>query len=281
MFYKGIVTQAVKDNFQVLVNQKIINCSASQKIKLTNKIVCGDHVEVDLENSYIIKIFERKNFITRPKTANIDKALITTSFKEPDLATLLIDKLILFYELHKIEPILVFTKKDLIQNNEYQDIINDYSNAGYEIIQTNINNFDAKPFQEQINNNVVMFAGQSGVGKSTILNHLDPDLNISTNEISHALNRGKHTTTKNTLYRLFDGLVCDTPGFSSIQQIADKKVELAKLFKDFATLSQECKFSDCLHIEEKVCKIKEQVGISIAENRYNNYVLIIKKVKEK
>ena len=281
MLSKGIVMQAVKDNFQVLVNEAIINCSASQKIKLTNKIVCGDHVEVDLKNNYITNILERKNFITRPKTANVDKAFITMSFKEPDLSTLLLDKLILFYEFHKIEPILVFTKKDLVKKNEYDQIISDYKNAGYQIIQSDINNFDSKPFESQISNRVVIFAGQSGVGKSTILNNLLPDLNIATNEISHALNRGKHTTTKNTLYRLFDGLVCDTPGFSSIQQVAIKKVELAKLFKDFAKLSKECKFSDCLHIKETVCKIKEEVEKTITKNRYNNYVSIVNDIKGK
>ena len=276
---KGIVIQAIKDNFHVLINDEIIVCAASQKIKTHNKIVCGDKVIVDLENNYITKTLKRKNFIIRPKIANVDKVFITTSFKEPDLATLLIDKMILFYSHYQVTPILIFTKKDLIAQGEYSLIINDYKKAGYKILESNQLDIDINFFQKEIKGFVSMFAGQSGVGKSTILNQLDSKLELQTNEISKALNRGKHTTTKNTLYQLFGGLICDTPGFSSIQQTALKPIHLANQFLDFKNYAKECKFNNCIHINEIKCRVKEEVGKMISKQRYQNYVKILNSIQ--
>ncbi len=276
---KGVVVQAVKDNFLILAKDKMYVCSASQKIKLKDTIVCGDKVIVNLENNYITEVLQRSNLIIRPKVANVDQVFITASFKKPDLAPLLVDKMILFYSFYNIKPILVFTKKDLKKGEEFNHILNEYKKAGYQVLESSWKHIDKEFFKNKIKSKISIFAGQSGVGKSTILNKLDPKLELKTNEISKTLNRGKHTTTKNTLYKIFDGLVCDTPGFSSIKQIAAHPIDLANQFLDFKKLMNECKFNNCIHLNEKDCKIKEQVGKSISQLRYDNYKKIIKNLK--
>ena len=228
----------------------------------------GDYVELSDEN-YILDIKERKNSLNRPMIANVDCALIVTSLKRPDLSTSLLDKMIVNVEMENIEPILCFSKYDLLNEEErieMDNIIEYYSKVGYKtLINTEIDKLD-----KYIDNKIVVVTGQTGVGKSTLLNKLIPNINLETNDISDALGRGKHTTRHTELFKYKNALIADTPGFSSLDITEEEKNNLRFYFPEFK--NDECKFRDCLHINEIGCKVKEDVENKIIlQSRYDNY----------
>ncbi len=275
----GKIIRIISNLYTVNVDGKNIPCKARGKFR-KDKItpLVGDFCEIDEENQYIMKIQERKNFLIRPSIANVDIALIVTSMKKPDFSTNLLDKLISIISLHKIEPMICFTKIDLLNAKEYQEFqtIRDYyTSLGYGVF-TNEELADIKQF---LNNKIIVVTGQTGAGKSTLLNRLDNTLKLKTSPISEALNRGVHTTRHTEIYEIANFYIADTPGFSALDLKDFNKEDIRSTFKEFS--KYPCQFKDCNHIKEKNCGVKEAVSEGkILESRYNSYQNFLKEVNQ-
>lgn len=239
----------------------------------------GDEVLFDEKQNYILEILPRKNELKRPPVSNIDQVVILTSVKHPDFSSYLLDKLITIIEYHSIEPIICFTKLDLLEEKERQAmrmLITYYQKLGYQVYENTETEKIKKIFQDKI----TVFTGQSGAGKSTLLNRLDVNLELKTGEISLALGRGRHTTRHVELIPLFGGLVADTPGFSSIDFDMNQAC-VRDQFREFEKYKEECKYKDCMHVKEDHCKIKEKVEDgTILKSRYENYLQFIREVED-
>lgn len=278
---EGLIIKNISNDYVVKSNNKEYICKARGKFRLEKSTpLVGDKVIFDEKNNYILKIFPRKNYLIRPSVANIDIALIVTSVKNPDLDTNLLDKLLTIVSYSNIKPIICFTKIDLL-NKEEKEIINNYIDYYDKIGYQTITNEKIDIFNNLFKNQIVVLTGQSGAGKSSLLNKLDSSLNLKTNEISYALNRGKHTTRHTELYEILDGYIVDTPGFSQVDFNGMTKTDISHNMKDIFDNSHYCKYKDCLHIKEDNCYVKEQVekGI-ILKSRYDNYKQFIESIKD-
>ena len=235
----------------------------------------GDEVLFDDENNYILEILPRKNELKRPPVSNIDQVVILTSVKHPNFSSYLLDKLITMIEYNCIEPIICFTKLDLLTEEEMHEInkiMTYYKKIGYQVYR----NTDIEQIKHIFQDKITVFTGQSGAGKSTLLNHLDANLQLQTSEISYALGRGKHTTRHVELIPLFGGLVADTPGFSALDFEMDK-ASIRDQFKEFEMYKEYCKYKDCMHDKEDHCMVKEKVEDgTILRSRYENYIQFIR-----
>ena len=271
----GRIIKILSNDYTVLSDDKLYICKVRGKFrnqKLTPLV--GDVVKFDEKKLYILEIFPRKNELIRPPSSNIDQVIIITSVKNPDFSSNLLDKLLVILEFNKIKPIICFTKLDLL-NNEELDNINKYINYYKKYYDVYLNT-DLENIKKIFKNKISVFTGQSGAGKSTLLNKLDSNLNLKTDDISYALGRGKHTTRHVELISLFDGMVADTPGFSSLE-FNMSNMEIKDNFIDFDKYRSECEFRDCKHIKEEKCGIKEHVqNGDILKSRYENYIKFIK-----
>lgn len=284
---EGKIIKALSGFYYVKVKDEIYECKARGKFrKQAFKPLVGDEVEFQVENQnegYILKIKPRKNELVRPPICNIDQALIVVSAKEPDFSTLLLDKFLLMIENLKIKPIICVTKWDLVmQDDPLLQQIESYRKAGYEVYE-----LSSKTGQgiDQIKSLFAgkesVITGQSGVGKSSLLNALNIDLQLQTNEISKALGRGKHTTRHVELCEILGGYVGDTPGFSSLE-LEMSAQEAAVSYHDFAHFSKMCKFRGCLHDSEPYCAIKVAVSDGqISQERYEHYLSFLKEIKNR
>lgn len=252
--------------------------------KINKKPLVGDFVDiVEINNEWIIRdIFPRHTHIIRPSVANIDTVILVQSIIEPDFNFHLLMKFLAYYEYFVNDVILVFTKYDIASSEQlnkfnvfYQALVSD----GYTVIcLPNENNW--KKMQDILSGKLFCLAGNSGVGKSTMINKLLPNLNLKTQEISKSLNRGKHTTTTATIVNGSNYQLMDTPGFSSIDINLLTKLELSKSYHDFKQLSLQCKYSNCLHNNEPNCAIKNAAqNKQISQLRYEQYLEILKEMK--
>lgn len=248
----------------------------------------GDIVEYTQGDPHAIitKVLKRHNDFIRPSIANIDQAFIVTSLKEPDLNLNLLDRMITIFEFQEIVPILIFSKVDLLTDQELDnmnEIINYYKKIGYDTILTTTKNpltiDDLKPY---LKDKISVIAGQSGVGKSSILNIIDENINMDTGEISKALNRGKHTTRHVELIKINNGWIADTPGFGIMEFIDMEETDIAHSFVEFFELSKECKYNGCLHLNEPKCMVKSSLEMGkILPSRYENYKQFIEETKKR
>ena len=246
----------------------------SQNIKLSP--IVGDIVEFEPSDhtNYIINVEERKNSLIRPEISNIDQILLVFSVKEPDFSSYLLDLFITNIEYHNIKPIIILTKIDKLSVEELKNLkeeLSYYEKIGYKLYY--VNSFDKSTVEivkDELYHKVTILSGQTGAGKSSFINALSLGLNLQTNEISFALNRGKHTTRKITLYEAFNGLIGDTPGFSKLE-IEPKLKEIKNSFIEFR--NYECRFLDCDHLKSSLgCQIKDNPEIK--KSRYQNYIKI-------
>ncbi len=281
---KAIVISVNTGNFFIkdLKSKEEYIAKLKGNIKDKTFIYAGDIVEYSNDGSTILinKILERKNNTIKPKISNIDNLFIVQSIVEPEYNISQMFKYHTFFKMQNINNIyFVITKTDICKN--YEKILNKIKNQYLlKIINANDSN-DVENMKQLFSKKLSCFVGQSGVGKSTLLNKIIPGLNIKTNEISKTLNRGKHTTTSTTLYEFNDGYIVDTPGFSTID-INLSNYELAKIFFNFDKLYDNCKFSNCLHKNENNCCIKKEVEIGkiLNSNIYNEYIKISDNLKK-
>lgn len=275
---EGRIIKQISNDYTVLCGNEKYICKPRGKFRKINvQPLVGDIVEIDYTNKIIEQIKERTTELVRPSIANVDQAFIITSVKHPDFSTNLLDKLLVRITFANVEPIICFTKLDLLNADELSEInkiMAYYKKIGYQVVTNN----DLSKIKKLFKGKVTVFTGQSGAGKSTLLNKLDISLNLKTDEISYALGRGKHTTRHVELLSLFDGLVADTPGFSSLDFRGMTKEDIKNTFKEFNTYQHMCTYSDCMHDLEDGCKIKELVQEgTILETRYENYLKFIGK----
>lgn len=257
--------------------------SLSGKIRLQGRPAAGDMVEAEqIMDTYVVnKVLPRKNSLLRPYVANVDQALIVMSVKDPDFSTALIDRLTVLISAQGIEPVLIVTKCDLGLNEETERRIQEYERGPMRVIRSAKNSLDPS-LADLLNDKISVLTGQSGAGKSTLLNQLEPSFHLATQEISKALGRGKHTTRHNELHKVAGGLVCDTPGFSSLDFSHMEVDELAQNVLEFRPYIGKCRFNDCVHQNEPGCAVKEAVEKDdIPEERYKNYLQILKLIQER
>lgn len=276
----GKVIKLISNKWTVQVEEHYYECSSIGKFKyLKVSPLVGDVVEIDINNKVITTIHPRKNELVRPPIANVDQAIILTSCKEPDFSSNLLDKMLVIIEYNNVKPIICFTKYDLLKDTkEIDEIINYYKKVGYEVYI----NSDVEKIKSVFKGKITVLTGQTGVGKSSLLNSLKKDLNLPTGEISKALGRGRHTTRHVELLEIEDGLVADTPGFSSLDFIGMDKNDIKDNFVEFYENQDKCKYKDCLHLKEDGCYIKKMVEEGkIRSTRYDNYKKFIESVVEK
>ncbi|MCI5745113.1 MAG: ribosome small subunit-dependent GTPase A [Erysipelotrichaceae bacterium] len=284
---QGFIIKAIAGDFFVYNNEdkKTYVCKARGQIRNQKMMpICGDEVIFDYDEkanySLINKIIPRKNELIRPLIANVDVALIVMSTKEPNFDSYLVDKLIIAATMQNIEPIIIVSKCEFI-DEELKQLIENYKFAGYKVIEISSHqNINIKEVHETIKGKKVVLCGQSAVGKSTLINTLLASDTRSIGSFSQKLGRGKHETREVEYIRINEAFVADSPGFSRL----DIKVELttyARLFKDFSSLANKCRFSSCLHVNEPSCAIKNAVNEGIIhKKRYENYIHLMNEIKD-
>jgi ribosome biogenesis GTPase len=278
---KGQIIGNISDLYKVKYVDGYINCKARGKFKNDNlKPLVGDNVIFDFDKKIITELLPRNNELVRPPICNIDQALIVMSVKEPRLDLNLLDKMISIISYNNIDIVICFTKLDLLEQDEIDSIeeyIKYYKKIGYKVVTNN----QLDEVYEILKNKITAVTGQSGVGKSSLLNKLDKTLNLKTNGISHALGRGKHTTRHVELLEIGDCLIADTPGFSSLDFYNMDKEDIRNSMIEFTEYMDECKYRDCFHLKEDDCKIKNLVseGVILA-SRYSNYEKFIQEKED-
>lgn len=270
---------------KIISNQSTIEFEGKQviaiprgKMKLEKSPLVGDLVEFEqIDDTYRIhRILDRKNQLLRPAIANVDQALIVTSLKDPDYSCHLLNRLIFLVAIAGVEPVICITKSDLLnKDNDIFEDLKHYKDAGYKMVFTHPGS-DDNELKEVLDGKVSVLCGQSGAGKSSLLNRLDPSFKLNTQEISKALGRGKHTTRYCELHHVANGLVADTPGFSSLDFTRLDTSHLDRLILDFKPYLDTCRFKDCLHINEPDCGIKQALEDGkINPNIYEDYKQIM------
>ncbi len=287
---EGKIVKALSGFYYVLENDKLIQCRGRgvfRKNKVTPLV--GDEVVFQAENDlegYILEVKERKNELVRPPIANVDQAILVFSAVEPDFSTVLLDRFLVLVEFNHIEPLICITKMDLTNKDQKQKIAeyaDQYKAASYEVILTSSETEDGiEQLNPHVENKISVFAGQSGVGKSSLLNVLRPDLELKTNDISSHLGRGKHTTRHVELIKIGNGLIADTPGFSSLEFTNIEAEDLTGCFPEIQRASENCKFRGCLHVTEPKCGVKAALESGeIPSYRYEHYVDFLQEIKDR
>jgi len=281
---ENIILKSISGFYYVKSGDSVIECKAKGKCRnLSLSPVAGNIVDIENDGSttVISKVHERKNKFIRPPFANLDLMILVISTVEPSPNYLVIDKMCAIARHKNVDVAIVVTKSDVAACDEIRRI---YEKAGYPVFCTGED--DGRQL-EQLRNlmkgRLSAFSGNSGVGKSTLLNKLFPQLELETGRISKKLGRGKHTTRQVEIFQLEDCMVADTPGFSSVELDYDNfisKDDLQHAFIEFEGYIGDCKFRDCSHTGEIGCKIKTAVEEEkIAQSRYDSYCVLYERQK--
>jgi len=301
---KGRIIQTTGSWYQVLLDDKMITARLKGKFKLeeldtTNPIAVGDYVSLEKTegNEFIInKIHERNNYIIRQSprnkhqrhiiASNIDQALLVVTIAQPRTSLGFVDRFIAAAESFHIPVKIVINKIDLIRDKdkemlEYMQIV--YNNLGYEVIcSSTITGEGIDIVTSNLKDKTTLVAGHSGVGKSTLLNAINKDLNLKTGKISEKWGKGMHTTTFATMFQILENsFIIDTPGIKEFMLLQVEPEEVSGYFKDIKKIAEGCQFNNCLHQNEPNCAVKAAVeNTQIAATRYENYLNIIENIKE-
>ena len=294
---KGLVIKSTGSWYSVkLLDGTIVPCRIKGKFRLqgiqtTNPVTVGDVVQIELqedENGMIVKIEPRKNYIIRKSVnlskkahiiaSNIDLAFLVVTVNYPKTYLNFIDRFLVTAEAYHIPTVLIFNKIDLLSKTELEELetlIQIYSKIGYQCIKTSVEkNVNIEEVKTMMTHKTSVFSGNSGVGKSSLINLIDQSLNIKTSDISDSHNQGKHTTTFAEMHELkFGGHIIDTPGIKGLGIIDIEKEEIHHYFPEMRKRMNECKFNNCVHVNEPACAIKEAIEQGeIADFRYENYL---------
>lgn len=286
---EGKIIKALSGFYYVDANGEVFQCRARgnfRKKKLTPLV--GDIVYFEAENhtdGYILELKDRYNELIRPPIANVEQAILVFSAMEPKFSTLLLNRFLVHIEANNIEPIICVSKVDLLKKEHHEEIdqySQDYRGLGYTVLQTSIFIEDLiEEIRPWLDGKTSVFAGQSGVGKSSLLNALKPELNLETNRISTHLGRGKHTTRHVELIQIGNGLVADTPGFSSLDFTDIEAERLSDCFPEMRERADQCKFRGCTHSTEPKCAIIDAVEKGeITNYRYKDYISFLEEIKQ-
>lgn len=240
----------------------------------------GDFVEFsadDYSEGYILAIHDRKNSLVRPPIVNIDQAIVIMSAKEPDFNANLLDRFLILLEHKRIKPIVYISKMDLLTSpDEMIAIQRQYQEIGYPFCTS------LEELLPLLPDKVTVFMGQTGVGKSTLLNKIAPALRLETGEISDSLGRGRHTTRVVSFYDVNGGKIADTPGFSSLDYEITNAEDLNEAFPELRHLSHNCKFRSCTHTHEPSCAVKKAIAIGkLWQSRYDNYLQFLSEIENR
>ena len=285
---QGIIIGNISNKYKIEVNNNIYEAYARGKLKKDDITpVVGDNVEIEIVNeekkeAIIECVSERKNYIKRPKMANIDQIILIISTKNPKTDLLMLDKQLAYMESINVEPIIIINKIDL--TDQYKDIEELYKKIGYKVIITSAKEKTGiEEVKDILKNKISVFSGNSGVGKSSILNALFGSDKTLEGEISQKNKKGKNTTTDTKLYELSKNTyIADTPGFSSFEIEEFESNDLAKNFREFKNEIEKCEFVGCTHIKEQNCGIKKAIEENrISKERYERYCKIYEGLKEK
>lgn len=303
---QGIVIKSTGSWYQVKFQTgKIINCRIKGKFRLkglvlTNPVAVGDEVMVQLEKTEevgtIKKILPRKNYVVRQSprrkhhlhllASNVDQAVLFNTITTPNLKQGFIDRFLLMVEPYNIPTLIVFNKGDIYTDQDMAvfDYLKDiYKAIGYEVFLISaLERLGLEDLKTALKDKVSLISGQSGVGKSTLINALDPNLELKTQELSDYSGKGQHTTTFAEMFDLqFGGAIIDTPGLKMLSFSNLEKQDVAHNFREFFEYSKDCKFADCLHRAEPKCAVKAAIETGeISELRYSNYLTILEEVEE-
>ncbi len=285
---KGTILKGVGSFYSVLSDDnKEFICKARGKFRKDKLVpIPGDKVEFDVnedKSGYILSIYERKNFLIRPAAANIDNLIIVCSASVPEPDFLLIDKLLIRCEISGITPIIVINKCDLKNKKIYDSLYNDYLPCGYKIIEVSaVTEYGISELKDSVIGKISCLAGQSAVGKSSIMNAIMPGLELEVGNLSRKTDRGKHTTRHAELWRMEGGGgIFDTPGFSLLETDELEPEKLSLLYPEMKSGIGKCRFAGCLHISEPDCEVKRIISAGkMSDNRYERYKTIINELKE-
>lgn len=286
---QGIIIENISNIFKIICENELYTCDARGKLKKEDiKPVVGDKVNFEItrmeeKTGVIEEILPRENYIKRPKIANINQMVLVISSKMPKPDLLMLDKQLAFAEYMNIKPVIVINKIDLSKEIA-EEIKEQYKFTNYEIIETNAKeNIGIYELRNVLKNKISVFSGNSGVGKSTLLNDLFEDNLTLEGNISSKNKRGKNTTTTVKLYELEENtFIADSPGFSTFDIYEIETANLAEYFVEFKEHIKNCEFVGCTHIKEEKCGIKQALKENkISQNRYERYIKIYEELKDR
>ncbi|MCX7884347.1 MAG: ribosome small subunit-dependent GTPase A [Caloramator sp.] len=284
---EGIIIKGISGFYYVKIKDgKVIECKARGKFRNNNLTpVVGDKVCIEMleeDKGFIKEIQPRKNLLVRPFVANVDQAIVVFASKKPDILYTLLDKILIQIEYNNIEAVICINKSDLDDSHIIDKIKEIYGKAGYKILKTNaLKSEGIEDLKNILKNKTSVFAGPSGVGKSTIFNRIQNKIKMETQDISFKISRGRHTTRHAELIDIDNNtFVVDTPGFSSLELNFIEIEKLQYLFVEFADYIGKCRYSSCIHYKENGCAIKEAVenGL-ISKERYQAYINILEEIQ--
>ncbi|WP_301169208.1 ribosome small subunit-dependent GTPase A [Brevibacillus nitrificans] len=287
---EGRIVKALSGFYYVADGDRVFSCRArglfKKKGAKVNPLV-GDWVVYDAineEEGYVMEVGERTSELVRPPISNVDQAVLVFSMFKPAFSALLLDKFLVHTEHAGIDSVIILSKADQVPEEEVRAITEKYEAIGYTVIPTSTKQETRglQEVREVLHDRISVFAGQSGVGKSSLINALFPGVSLQTGDVSEKLGRGKHTTRHVELIPLEGGgYVADTPGFSSLEFMDLDELGLAEAFRDFAERSPDCKFRGCLHVTEPSCAVQEGVASGeLSKERYENYLQFREELKE-
>jgi len=283
---EGIVLSRYSSFYYVQFENVIWECRlrGKHRLKKNNDVIAGDRVEFTKtgENKGVIEeIKARKTELYRPAIANVSQLLIVISLKAPNPNWVLLDRLLVLGAYSNLELLIAFNKADLVDDDSIL-LAKEYGKIGYKTVFTSaVEKRGIDELQGLLNNEITVLAGLSGVGKSSLINALEPGLSLKIGEVSTKMETGKHTTRYVQLLPLSGGgLIADTPGFSRLYLPTDmKREELRFLFPEMAEIQHDCKFSSCLHKQEPGCKVRENVELGLLPKwRYDNYLEFLEEI---
>lgn len=287
---QGKIIKGIAGFYYVYTKEGMYECKAKGVFRNKSiKPLVGDDVEIDVieendKKGNITDVLERKNELIRPAVANVDQAMIVFATKNPKPNLNLLDRFLVMMEYQGIETIICLNKTDIDKKGYAEELSSIYNKAGYKVILTSATEKQGvEQVKEVLKNKTTVFAGPSGVGKSSMLNALSDNYLMETGAISEKIGRGKHTTRHSEIFRIDDDTyVFDTPGFSSLFVPGMTKEKLEEFFPEFFKHINSCRFVGCAHINEPDCAVKEALGQGlISESRYENYKLFYEELKDK